>query len=104
MSETEVMAVAADERRRSRRLIGLIALLSIAWMASPYLVRLTIGREAANCAARLGIGLWLMSVLSIAKPKRSHLSRAALSPVYITIAMLFLVCLSATVLYMWLYG
>jgi hypothetical protein len=84
--------------------MGLISLLSIVCVASPYLVRLTLGPEAANCAAGLGIGLWVMSVLEITKPKRSRLSRAALSQVYITIVAAFLVCLSATAVYMWFYG
>jgi hypothetical protein len=104
MSENQVMVVSAVERRRSRRLIGLVVLLSVVWVTSPYVVRLLFGREAANCAAGVGICLWVMSAISMAKPKRSRLSPAALSPVYLSIAVAFVVCLTATVLYLWFYG
>jgi len=104
MSTTPSIQPALDERVRFRRLLVVIALLSVVWVGSPYLVRIPFGAEAANGTAAIGLIVWLMTVITIAKPERSHLSKQASSRIYLFVAAAFAVCLTAMILYLWIYG
>ena len=104
MHTTPSIQPPVDERVRFRRLLAVVVMLSVAWIASPYLVRIPFGSEAANGTAGIGLIVWLMTVITITKPERSHLSKQASSRIYLLVAAAFAVGLSAMALYLWFYG
>lgn len=104
MDTTPSIQPIVDERIRFRRLVTVVALLSTAWIGSPCLVRILFSTEAANGTAGIGLILWLITVITITKPERSHLSKQSSSRIHLFIAAAFSVGLAATALYLWFYG
>ena len=104
MSTTPAIQPKLAEHVRFRRLLTVVTLLSVVWIGSPYLVRIPFGAEAANGTAGIGMILWLMTVITITKPKRSHLSKQVSSRIYLFVAVAFTVSLSTMILYLWIYG
>src|SRR5690242_18788849 len=94
MSTPSLIEAEADERGRVRRFLGIIGLLVIVWILVPYLVRIPFGSEAANGAAAISLLVWLLTVLGMTQPRRCHLSKRALSRVYVFVAICFVVGLS----------
>jgi hypothetical protein len=93
-----------DERVRVRRLLAIVAALTIIWIATPYLVRILFGSAAAPRAAALAMALWLVSVLEITRFHRDRLAKEMLSRIYLAAAVGFFAGVSATVLFLWIYG
>jgi hypothetical protein len=104
MHTTPSIQPSGDERVRFRRLMAVVALLSVAWIGSPYLVRILFGTEVANGTAGIGMVLWLMTAITITKPERSHLSKQASGRIHLFVAAAFVVGLAATTLYLWFHG
>ncbi len=90
--------------RQPWNLLPGIVLVTIAWMAAPYVVCLAFGSDAGNGAAALGLMGWALAVLvPVIKRGRLWTRDGASGLVYVLVLFSFIIGLGCTTLYLWLY-
>lgn len=86
-----------------RSLLLRIVLITLAWIAAPYVVYLAFGSRAGNGAAALGLMGWAMGVLiPVIKQGRLWTREGAKGFVYVFVLFSFIAGLGCTTLYLWL--
>ena len=86
-----------------RSLLLRIILITIAWIAAPYVVCMAFGSHAGNGAAALGLVGWAMGVLiPLIKRGRLWAREGSKGFVYVFVLFSFIVGLGCTTLYLWL--
>ena len=95
--------LADNESSQPRPLLLRIALVSAAWIVTPYLVYWSFGSGAGNGAAALGLTGWVMAVLvPVIKRDRQRMPEGAKGSVYVFVLFSFIIGLGCTALYLWL--